>query len=122
MGYLRGVMHGLVIGGAVALMYAPKPGRQMRTDLSEKLDQMRGQMQPVIDQAQGCRGVRTPAGRARHFESAAAGLEDHAARRQPIGIVLCRSGQRRQRRRARPRRLNTRQRHATATDKITAWP
>jgi gas vesicle protein len=53
MGYLRGVMHGLVIGGAVALMYAPKPGRQMRTDLSEKLDQMRGQMQPVIDQAQG---------------------------------------------------------------------
>lgn len=53
MGYLRGVMHGLVIGGAVALMYAPKPGRQMRTDLSEKLDQMRGQVQPVIDQAQG---------------------------------------------------------------------
>jgi len=46
-------MHGLVIGGAVALMYAPKPGRQMRSDLSEKLDQMRGQMQPVIDQAQG---------------------------------------------------------------------
>ena len=53
MGYLRGVMHGLVIGGAVALMYAPKPGREIRSDLSEKLDQMRGQMQPVIDQAQG---------------------------------------------------------------------
>lgn len=53
MGYIRGVMHGLVIGGAVALMYAPKPGRQMRTDLSEKFDQMRGQVQPVIDQAQG---------------------------------------------------------------------
>ncbi len=53
MGYLRGVMHGLVIGGAVALMYAPKPGRQMRSDLSEKLDQMRGQVQPVINQAQG---------------------------------------------------------------------
>jgi len=46
-------MHGLVIGGAVALMYAPKPGRQMRSDLSDRLDQMRGQMQPVIDQAQG---------------------------------------------------------------------
>ncbi|HEY8679199.1 MAG TPA: YtxH domain-containing protein [Candidatus Dormibacteraeota bacterium] len=53
MGYLRGVMHGLAIGGAVALMYAPKPGREMRSDLSEKLDQMRGQVQPVIDQAQG---------------------------------------------------------------------
>ena len=53
MGYFRGVMHGLVIGGAVALMYAPKPGRQMRSELSEKFDQVRGQMQPVIDQAQG---------------------------------------------------------------------
>jgi gas vesicle protein len=53
MGYLRGVMHGLVIGGAVALMYAPKPGRQMRSELSEKLDQVRGQVQPVLDQAQG---------------------------------------------------------------------
>ena len=53
MGYFRGVMHGLVIGGAVALMYAPKPGGQMRADLSKRFDQMRGQMQPVIDQAQG---------------------------------------------------------------------
>jgi len=53
MGYFRGVVHGLIIGGAVALLYAPKPGRQMRTDLSERLDQVRGQMQPVIDQAQG---------------------------------------------------------------------
>jgi gas vesicle protein len=53
MGYFRGVVHGLIIGGAVALMYAPKPGREMRSDLSEKLDQVRGQMQPVIDQAQG---------------------------------------------------------------------
>jgi gas vesicle protein len=53
MGYLRGVVHGLIIGGAVALLYAPKPGRQMREELSERLDQVRGQMQPVIDQAQG---------------------------------------------------------------------
>jgi gas vesicle protein len=53
MGYLRGVVHGLIIGGAVALLYAPKPGRQMREELSERLDQVRGQMQPVIDQAHG---------------------------------------------------------------------
>ena len=53
MGYLKGVVHGLIIGGAVALLYAPKPGRQMREELSERLDQVRGQMQPVIDQAQG---------------------------------------------------------------------
>jgi gas vesicle protein len=53
MGYFRGVVHGLIIGGAVALLYAPKPGRQMRTELSDRLDQVRGQMQPVINQAQG---------------------------------------------------------------------
>ena len=52
MGYLRGIVHGMIIGGAVALLYAPKPGREMREDLSQRLDQMRGQMQPVIDQAQ----------------------------------------------------------------------
>ena len=52
MGYLKGVMHGAIIGGAVALLYAPKPGRQLRQDLSERFDQVRGQMQPVIDQAQ----------------------------------------------------------------------
>jgi gas vesicle protein len=53
MGYLRGIVHGVIIGGAVALLYAPKPGRQMREDLSDRLDQVRGQMQPVLDQAQG---------------------------------------------------------------------
>lgn len=53
MGYLRGLVHGAIIGGAVALLYAPKPGRQLRDDLSDRLDQVRGQMQPVIDQAQG---------------------------------------------------------------------
>jgi gas vesicle protein len=53
MGYLKGVMHGMIIGGAVALLYAPKPGRQMREELSDRFDQVRGQMQPVIDQSQG---------------------------------------------------------------------
>ncbi len=53
MGYLKGVVHGMIIGGAVALLYAPKPGREMRVELSDRLDQVRGQMQPVINQAQG---------------------------------------------------------------------
>jgi gas vesicle protein len=53
MGYLRGIVHGAIIGGAVALLYAPKPGRQTREELSERLDQVRGQVQPVLDQAQG---------------------------------------------------------------------
>jgi len=53
MGYLRGIVHGAIIGGAVALLYAPKPGRQMREELSERLDQVRGQVKPVLDQAQG---------------------------------------------------------------------
>lgn len=52
MGYFKGVIHGMIIGGAVALLYAPKPGRQMREELSDRFDQVRGQMQPVIDQAQ----------------------------------------------------------------------
>jgi gas vesicle protein len=53
MGYLRGVVHGAMLGAAVALLYAPKPGRQLRQDLNSKLDRVRGQVQPVIDQAQG---------------------------------------------------------------------
>jgi gas vesicle protein len=53
MGYLRGVLHGAIIGGAVALLYAPKPGRETRQDLNDRFTQVRGQVQPVIDSAQG---------------------------------------------------------------------
>ena len=53
MGYLRGVVHGLIIGGTVALLYAPKPGKEMREDLSDRFEKAREQMQPVLDQAQG---------------------------------------------------------------------
>jgi gas vesicle protein len=52
MGYLRGVMHGMLIGGAVALLYAPRPGRETRQELSDRFSRVRDQMQPVIDQAQ----------------------------------------------------------------------
>ena len=53
MGYLRGVFHGMVIGGVLALLYAPKPGRETRRELQERLDQVRGQVQPTLDKAQG---------------------------------------------------------------------
>src|SRR5256885_12262982 len=53
MGYLRGVVHGMIIGGAVALLYAPKPGPVMRADPSQRLDPVPGQMQPVLDPAPG---------------------------------------------------------------------
>lgn len=52
MGYLRGVMHGMVIGGAVALLYAPKAGRELRHELADWLERTRGQVRPVLDQAQ----------------------------------------------------------------------
>jgi gas vesicle protein len=53
MGYLRGVMHGVLIGGAVALLYAPRPGREMRQELSDRFSKVKDQVQPVLDQAQG---------------------------------------------------------------------
>lgn len=53
MGYLRGVVHGMILGAAAALLYAPKPGRELRQDLNTQLDRVRGQVQPVLDQAQG---------------------------------------------------------------------
>ncbi len=52
MGYLRGVMHGALLGGAVALLYAPKPGREVRRELAQLLEGIRGQVRPVLDQAQ----------------------------------------------------------------------
>ncbi len=52
MGYLRGVVHGMLLGAAAALLYAPKPGRELRQDLNARLDRVRGQMQPMLDQAQ----------------------------------------------------------------------
>jgi gas vesicle protein len=51
-GYLRGVIHGALIGSVVGLLYAPKPGIETRKDVSMQLEKLRGQAQPMIDQAQ----------------------------------------------------------------------
>jgi gas vesicle protein len=53
MGYLRGVVHGMMLGAAAALLYAPKEGRQLRQELSSRLEHLRGEVQPMLDQAQG---------------------------------------------------------------------
>jgi gas vesicle protein len=52
MGYLRGVLHGAVVGAAVALLYTPKRGEEMRAELSRRVEELRGKMEPAVDQAQ----------------------------------------------------------------------
>ncbi len=52
MGYLRGVTHGMLFGAAVALLYAPKPGRELRQELAARFERLRSQVQPVMEQAQ----------------------------------------------------------------------
>src|SRR5256886_16238411 len=68
MGYLRGVVHGAIIGGAVALLYAPKPGRQMRGGVLERLGQGRGPMEPGVGPGPGGGGLAPPPGGGRNFK------------------------------------------------------
>src|SRR2546429_1398080 len=46
MGYLRGVVHGAIIGGAGGVLYAPQPGPEKRRGLLRRLAQGRGPKQP----------------------------------------------------------------------------
>jgi gas vesicle protein len=52
MGYLRGVFHGAVLGATVALLYTPKRGEEMREELSRRIEEFRGKMEPAVGQAQ----------------------------------------------------------------------
>lgn len=52
MGYMRGVLHGVVVGAAVALLYTPKRGEEMREELSRRVEELRGKMEPAVGQAQ----------------------------------------------------------------------
>ena len=47
-----GVAIGLVVGGALALLFAPKPGAQLRTDLSGAVDDLKDRAEQVIDDLQ----------------------------------------------------------------------
>lgn len=48
---------GVVVGGVVALLTAPKPGREMRRDIKENVSNLRNQIEHraenVIDKAKG---------------------------------------------------------------------
>lgn len=47
---LAGMIIGAAIGTAVALLYAPKPGRDTRKDLTDRLDQMKHQVEETTKQ------------------------------------------------------------------------
>lgn len=44
-------MHGVALGSTVALLYAPKPGTELRRDLTEQLENLRGQARPAVRKA-----------------------------------------------------------------------
>ncbi len=52
MGYLRGVVHGAAIGAALALLYTPRTGEEMRAELGRRIEEWKARVQPALDQAQ----------------------------------------------------------------------
>ncbi len=49
---LAGVIIGAVVGGALALLFAPKAGTEVRADLETALDDLRDRAEQVIDELQ----------------------------------------------------------------------
>lgn len=47
-----GVVIGLLVGGGLALLFAPKPGREVREDLEGAVDDLRDRAEQVIDDLQ----------------------------------------------------------------------
>lgn len=47
-----GVVIGVLVGGALALLFAPKPGPQLRADLEGAVDDLRDKAEQVIDDLQ----------------------------------------------------------------------
>jgi len=39
--FFAGMLVGIVIGGTLSLLYAPKPGKELRDDIGRKLDEMK---------------------------------------------------------------------------------
>jgi gas vesicle protein len=48
-GFLLGVLAGGVAGGLIALLYAPKSGRELRQDIGKKKDELIGDAEEYID-------------------------------------------------------------------------
>ena len=49
---LAGVLIGTVVGGALALLFAPKPGTAVRAELEGTVDDLRDRAEQVIDDLQ----------------------------------------------------------------------
>jgi gas vesicle protein len=49
---LAGVVIGALVGGALALLFAPKPGTQVRADLEGAVDDLRDRAEQAIDELQ----------------------------------------------------------------------
>lgn len=49
---LTGAVLGLLIGGALGLLYAPKSGREMRGDLEDTADQIKARTEATLDDLQ----------------------------------------------------------------------
>ncbi len=67
MGYLRGVMHGAVLGAALGLLYAPQTGTRTRRELSRWLAQAQQMLgtapEPLASEASPAGPGRSPASR-----------------------------------------------------------
>jgi gas vesicle protein len=48
-GFLLGVLAGGITGGLIALLYAPKSGRELRQDIGKKKDELVGDAEEYID-------------------------------------------------------------------------
>ena len=54
---LAGVGLGALIGAAAGLLFAPKPGAEMREDLAEKFKELKGKTEEWIQEQRSKRGV-----------------------------------------------------------------
>ena len=54
---LAGVGLGALIGAAAGLLFAPKPGSEMREDIAEKFKELKGKTEEWIQEQRNKRGV-----------------------------------------------------------------
>jgi gas vesicle protein len=50
---LAGAVIGVLVGGGIALLFAPKPGADLRTDLGGAVDDIRDKAEQLLDDLQG---------------------------------------------------------------------
>jgi len=92
---VAGAVIGLVVGGALALLFAPKPGTELRGDLNEAVDDLRDRAERLIDDLQGSTQdivarTRTTLDHTREnlVRSVEAGREAYAQKREELSAQL----------------------------------